>query len=171
MARFKNRAMTVSLEGESSSKLACERPRNDRARRVDEAEGFEEAGAGVRDVDVVVGPVVGAVGDIESLEEEGDVVAIVNRNGLADSGIKLSEGLTMVGVVGDLAARSGAEALLVEGREAGLLSGIGGNGSFGCVEIVHISLRSFLGAGEDGGVGITATAAYSPEIAGGLNDA
>ena len=55
--------MAVWSEGESGSELAGGGPRNDGARRINGAEGFEQAGAGVADVDLAVG----AIGEIESL--------------------------------------------------------------------------------------------------------
>ena len=55
--------MAVWSEGESGSELAGEGPGNDGARRINGAEGFEQAGTGVGDVDVAVG----AIGEIESL--------------------------------------------------------------------------------------------------------
>lgn len=79
--------MASRLEGEASSELSGEGAWNYRAAGVDEAERLEEAGFVVIDVDVVVGAVVGAVGDVECLVEEGDVVSVVDGDGLADASI------------------------------------------------------------------------------------
>ena len=61
--------MRERSEGESGSELAGEGTWDDGAARVDEAERLEEAGGEIGDVDVVVGAVVGAVGDVERLVE------------------------------------------------------------------------------------------------------
>src|SRR5258707_15005929 len=87
-------------EGESGSELAGEGTWDDGAARVDEAERLEEAWGfdkGIGDVDVVVGAVVGAVGHVERLEEQGDGVSIVDLDGIGDTGVELEEHLTVVG--------------------------------------------------------------------------
>ena len=160
-----------SLEREADSKLAGEGAWHYGAAWVDEAKRLEEAGGGVGDIDVVVGAVVGAVGHVERLIEELDVVAVVNGDGVRETSIELHEGQTVVRVVADLAAGTRAKAALVVGSEGGGLGGIRCDGCLCGVEVGHVGLRAFLLAGKDGGVWVAAATAYSPEIAGGFNDA
>ena len=123
--------MRERSEGESGSELAGVGTWDNGAARVDEAERLEEAGGVIGDVDVVVGAVVGAVGHVERLVEEGDVVAFVDRDGVGDTGVQLEERQAVVGVVGDLPAGPGAKAVLVIRGGGGVPCGVGLGGCSG----------------------------------------
>src|SRR5260370_10402159 len=145
------------LEGESGSKLAGEGTWDDGAARVDEAERLEEAGGGgkgVGDVDVVVGAVVGAVGHIERLVEQRDGVAVVNRDGVGDTGVEREEHLTAVGLVSNLAAAPRSKAILVKRGGGGLPTRGSRDRCLGSGGKSHEGVRTLFRTAQDSGRGV-----------------
>src|SRR5215510_9514746 len=104
-----------TLEGEQRSELAGERARHDHTAGRDEAgrlteRGFSRVRIEVPEIPIKVVAKVGAVGQVESLEDQLQFGALAELDVLAEARIQLEEGLAAQAVEADLLTRPRGQA-------------------------------------------------------------